>query len=1504
MGKKCKKSKKISNFFLFSSLIIIIVISGVCIIKYNFFKTEKTRNINISYLSDEFVNKYFKEISENNSNEDKDNMLIVISKSKIKNSYGAKNIIEAPNNQYILQYDSDEEKKSALEQLKKDKKIESVEENGVYTTQSTNYNSWGIEKMALDSASASSNSYSENLKPVTVAIIDTGCDMSLFNKYYNGKISETYNVLENSKTLMSDENGHGTHVSGTIAEGTPDNVKILPIKVSRDGDMYYTDVIAGINYIVRNKKADVINMSFGGYGYNGALKQAIESAKEQNIISVAAAGNENTSEKLYPAALDNTIAIASVDSNLKKSSFSNYGSYITFTAPGTKIKSIMGKDAAISKENGNNDDDDHETISGTSMATPHAVSSVAILKGYNKDLTLDNIIDILKESSIDLGEPGWDQYYGNGLISFQNVEFCNGKYCDKYGIYKNKSKEIINVEIKEIKFTKYNYYSITNLMGTKTDVLYADGTEKTLSLGDITDLEVLNYSPTISDTQKVTIKVGDISKEIEIKNPTNLESGWEYNALDNEKVEIIGYKNHNLEISKLYVPETIDSKQVTAFADDFKFSESGADFKNYVHLYLPSYFKRIGNYALSNTNIKYIHGTNDGIEIGNHAFESSQIETIDIPIAEIGEYAFKDCYELLSLDIIGKNDNSGTRQMSIGKYAFYNCKKLTKLYHSKYDQIVLDEIKEYTFYNCVSLSSIELYISSDIKGYAFYNTFMLSKFDFGTVNSIGEYAFSESGIERINIGAPFDTIYSFAFKNCKKLKEVTFDGSRIESKAFLNSGVEELYLYGADYIAEDAFAYSPIKKVYGRSELNGPYKVIDRVGIVENNNKLLIGVSNSGSVSDIELPDYITEIGNYAYTGNTYLRNVTIPETVKRLGENSFKDCNWLKNVYFLGYNLYINENTFKRTNEGEIKNEDLIFYTHKDSSIKDWLDSNNYNYRHFEPDKYEIMNLKDKYTAAQYLVNDDVPYAKLTYYEKETREEYLYEGDYSVKGPLSEGRTFSKEYQDPSKGIQFGDTYLIISIKTKQGYDVLVNEKVPIVVVKAIPTYTIPTDLTAEFGQKLSEIQLPDGFEWMDDSQIINKGGKVKYKAKYIPSDTKNYETIENIDIIINVNKEKKIINPEISIQNKVYDGKTNISLENINVSNLEKSEYSILSAISSDENVGKKKATIKLKLSDDKFIDYSFDNGKQEKDFIVDFTIEPLKISKPVSPTWNYVYNGKEITLDVPGYNEDTMIAKNNKGTNVGIYDVIISLKNTNYIWEDGTTKDVIVKVEISKADISVQDNSKDVTVKYDGKEHTIDVDLIYSSDYTLRYMDSNGEYTLNELPKYKEVGIYEIKYKVFYDNNHKEYFGKRTLTIEDDISYIINNYEVDKINNYISKIMVNTEYDTFKSNITLGSGYTVNIDYKEIDNKKILYTGGKTRIMHNTDLYKEFTNVVIGDINGDGKINSADLLKIRQHLLGTNVLNGAYFLSSDINYDNTINSADLLRVRQHLLGLKLIK
>ena len=143
-----------------------------------------------------------------------------------------------------------------------------------------------------------------------------------------------------------------------------------------------------------------------------------------------------------------------------------------------------------------------------------------------------------------------------------------------------------------------------------------------------------------------------------------------------------------------------------------------------------------------------------------------------------------------------------------------------------------------------------------------------------------------------------------------------------------------------------------------------------------------------------------------------------------------------------------------------------------------------------------------------------------------------------------------------------------------------------------------------------------------------------------------------------------------------------------------------------------------------------------------------------------------------------------------------------------------------------------------------------------------------------------------------------------VEAGTDYTINNYEVDEINSYINKIMVNTELSDYTSNITLGYGYGVDVDTKTVNNKEVLYTGGKTRITKNSDLYREYTNVVVGDVNGDAQINSADLLRIRQHLLGTNVLKNEYFISSDVNYDKSVNSADLLRVRQHLLGTKPIK
>ena len=788
--------KKKFKIVLMVVMILTISISVVFVIKNTLFKSQEDKLINISKLSDEFMDNYFEEISETNSDEEKENMLIIISNTKIKNSYGAKKIIEAPNNQYILQYESEEEKNAALKEFKKDKRIESVEENGVYTTEEVTYNSWGIEKMSLDHAITSANSYSENMQQVTVAVIDTGCDMVLFNKYYGGKISEVYNVLDNSTTVMSDEDGHGTHVAGTIAEGTPANVKILPIKVSEAGSMYTTDIVAAINYIVYNKNADVINMSFGSYSPKDSMEQAINAANEENIISVAAAGNDNIRVKHYPSAFENTIAIASVDSELKKSTFSNYGAEITFAAPGTNIKSIMGKDASISKRNGNNDDDNHEIISGTSMATPHAVAAVAVLKGYNKNLTFENVVDILKDNAQDLGEEGWDQYYGYGLISFKDVEFCDGTYCDELGIYKDLNKDISSIEAANLSLTKYNYYSITNLMGSKVSVTYTDNTSEEMAIGELPNVEILNYDPTATGSQTVTIRVGSLTTNIQVTNPNNYESGWEYNTLANGKIEITGYKNHNLGIERLYVPEVIDSKQVVSFADNFKFAESGTDIDSYVYLYLPSTFTRIGNYSLSGTNIKYIYGADNKMEVGAHAFENSKILSIDIPIIKIEDYAFKNCFELVSIKVWEEQGAwSYGRGLAIGNYAFYNCKKLTTIaMTNEQGDNKTGDIGDYAFYNCVSLAYFDLEPGEDIGEYAFYGTYLLSDVNLYSSESIGKFAFYGSGISEANFSVDFGEINESAFENCRNLKKVDIIEGRIEKKAFWNSGVENIYI--------------------------------------------------------------------------------------------------------------------------------------------------------------------------------------------------------------------------------------------------------------------------------------------------------------------------------------------------------------------------------------------------------------------------------------------------------------------------------------------------------------------------------------------------------------------------------------------------------------------------------------------------------------------------------------------------------------------------------------
>lgn len=194
----------------------------------------------------------------------------------------------------------------------------------------------------------------------------------------------------------SDFNSHGTHVAGIVGAvgnnergivGIAPESKIMPLRAGfSTGSTAFletADIIQAINYAIEND-ADVINMSFTGYGL-GVLTSLLDEADRLGIICVAAAGNNSSNELTYPAAINSVIAVGATADGVSKSSFSNYGTWVDITAPGSWLLSTVP-----------NNNYDHK--SGTSMASPVVAGIAALLKAKNpsyspsaiKKLLLDN----------------------------------------------------------------------------------------------------------------------------------------------------------------------------------------------------------------------------------------------------------------------------------------------------------------------------------------------------------------------------------------------------------------------------------------------------------------------------------------------------------------------------------------------------------------------------------------------------------------------------------------------------------------------------------------------------------------------------------------------------------------------------------------------------------------------------------------------------------------------------------------------------------------------------------------------------------------------------------------------------------------------------------------------------------------------------------------------------------------------------------------------------------
>jgi len=342
---------------------------------------------------------------------------------------------------------------------------------------------WGVSHINAPALWAAGNKGTG----VKVAVIDTGIDYThpdLAANYHGG-----YDYV-NSDSNPMDDNGHGTHVSGTVAavDNTIGVVGVAPeawlygVKVlDSGGSGYYSWIVSGIQWAVTNGMR-VCNMSLGGSSSDATLQSACQAAYDAGVLICAASGNSN-GPLLYPAAYSSTFAVGATDSTDTRASFSCYGPELDVVAPGVDILSTTLGGGYQSGWN------------GTSMATPHVsgVAALMVRAGYSGT---SNLMQRMRNTAHDLGASGRDDYYGWGLVDAHAADVTTGE--DSYEVDDTSGQaKLITVNAAA---QNRNNYSVAH----KLDYAYFSATAgsqytiQTLNLGANADTTLTLYNSSLT----------------------------------------------------------------------------------------------------------------------------------------------------------------------------------------------------------------------------------------------------------------------------------------------------------------------------------------------------------------------------------------------------------------------------------------------------------------------------------------------------------------------------------------------------------------------------------------------------------------------------------------------------------------------------------------------------------------------------------------------------------------------------------------------------------------------------------------------------------------------------------------------------------------------------------------------------------------------------------------------------------------------------------------------
>ncbi|WP_144649547.1 S8 family peptidase [Bacillus cereus] len=263
-------------------------------------------------------------------------------------------------------------------------------------------NQYGLQKIQAPQAWDSQRSD----PGVKVAVIDTGVQGS--HPDLASKVIYGHDYVDNDNT-SDDGNGHGTHCAGITGALTNNSVgiagvapqtSIYAVRVLDNQGSGTLDAVAQGIREAADSGAKVISLSLGAPNGGTALQQAVQYAWNKGSVIVAAAGNAGNTKANYPAYYSEVIAVASTDQSDKKSSFSTYGSWVDVAAPGSNIYSTYKGST-------------YQSLSGTSMATPHVAGVAALLA--NQGYSNTQIRQIIESTTDKISGTG--TYWKNGRVN-------------------------------------------------------------------------------------------------------------------------------------------------------------------------------------------------------------------------------------------------------------------------------------------------------------------------------------------------------------------------------------------------------------------------------------------------------------------------------------------------------------------------------------------------------------------------------------------------------------------------------------------------------------------------------------------------------------------------------------------------------------------------------------------------------------------------------------------------------------------------------------------------------------------------------------------------------------------------------------------------------------------------------------------------------------------------------------------------------------------------------